>query len=141
VQAGVNEALRTWDCKTPGCEETAYKHSGPYAMLCRLCTEEAKREKRRNGSAAAPLVVASPAPSGSFEFRAHGLLKLGRQVDEAFAAYRPAREALEEAWRRWQEAIAQLPAAPNGELDGAAANRLLTNGLAQAVTDDDPGAA
>jgi leucyl aminopeptidase len=64
------------------------------------------------------------APSGSFEFRAHSLLALGRHVDAAFAAYQPAREALEEAWRRWQEAIAQLPAGPpvNGELDEAAAN-------------------
>jgi hypothetical protein len=40
-------------------------------------------------------------PAGSFEFRAHSLLELGRQVDEAVAAYQPAREALEEAWRRW----------------------------------------
>lgn len=49
-----------------------------------------------------------------------GALALGRKVDEAFAAYQPAREALEEAWRRCQEAIARLPA--NGELDAAAAN-------------------
>jgi hypothetical protein len=42
---------------------------------------------------------------------------------------------------RWQEAISQLPAAPaaNGELDKAAANRLRTGGLAQAVTTEDLG--
>ena len=36
VEAGVNEALRTWDCKRPDCDGTAYKGSGPYAMLCRF---------------------------------------------------------------------------------------------------------
>jgi hypothetical protein len=65
------------------------------------------------------VTASQPAATGSFEFRAHSLLALGRQVDKAFADYQPARARLEEAWRRWQEAIAQLHAAPtaNGELD------------------------
>jgi hypothetical protein len=67
-----------------------------------------RRQGRHDGPSedgAAPAAPSSPAPPGSFEFRARSLLTLGRQVDQAFAAYQPAREALEEAWRRWQEAI------------------------------------
>jgi hypothetical protein len=70
--------------------------------------------------------------TGSFEFRAHALLKFGHQVDEALAAYQPARARLEEAVRRWQEAVAALPA--NGELDTTAANGLLTGALARGDT-------
>jgi hypothetical protein len=32
VEAGVNEALRTWDCKRPNGEETAYKSSGQHIL-------------------------------------------------------------------------------------------------------------
>jgi hypothetical protein len=89
VQTGVNEALQTWDCKIDGCEETAYQGRGPYALLCRFHTEEARRA--RNGSAVAPVTT----PTGSFEFRAHSLLALGRHVDDAFADYQPARARLD----------------------------------------------
>jgi hypothetical protein len=99
-------------------------------MLCRFHTEEARRA--RNGSDAASAVASRPAPAGSFEFRARSLVKLGQQLDEAFAAYQPARAKLEEAVRRWHEVAAALPA--NGELDACAANRLLTRPLARADT-------
>lgn len=103
-------------------------------MLCHFHTEDARRA--RNGSDAAPAVASRPAATGSFEFRAHALLKFGHHVDEALAAYQPARARLEEAWRHWQEAIVQLPGAPavNGELDTAAANGLLTGALTRADT-------
>ena len=140
MEAGIQDALQTWDCKTPDCEGTAYKRTGPYAMLCRLCTDEAreKARARQNGTAPNPEPVPAKALPLSFEVRATSLLELGRQLDEA-TAYRPARQAVEHAARRWREAVAQLPgAAVNGEVDEAAANRLLTHGLAQAVTDDVP---
>jgi hypothetical protein len=134
VEAGVNETLRTWDCKVPWCEETAYKGSGPYAMLCRLHTEEAREEARQaKQNGAGPATLVKPAPS--FEFRAASLVQLGKQLDDALANYEPAREALEEAYRRWREAVAELPA------ETADANAVLTNGLAQAVTTGDPASA
>jgi hypothetical protein len=47
----------------------------------------------------------------SFEFRAVALVELGRRVDRARAAYEPAHHELEEATRRWEEAVARLTAA------------------------------
>lgn len=76
-----------------------------------------------------------PASAGSFEFRAHSLLAVGRQVGEAFADYQPARTRLEEAWRRCgrkRSPSCLPPRTGNGELDAAAANRLLTGALARA---------
>jgi exonuclease VII small subunit len=64
----------------------------------------------------------------SFEFRASALVELGRRVDQARAELEPAQAAYEEACRRWQQAVERLPAA----------NGLLTNGLAQAVTAGGP---
>ena len=90
------------------------------------------------GTTKRSLAGAGAAPP-SFEFRAHTLVSLGHQVDEAAAAataYEPARARLEEAIRRWREAVAQLPAGPtlNGELDAASANALLTGALARGDT-------
>jgi hypothetical protein len=51
VEVDLQTALKTWDCKIAECGETAYKASGPYAMLCRFHTEEAKRKRAaRNGT-------------------------------------------------------------------------------------------
>jgi hypothetical protein len=148
VEVGIQEVLKTWDCKTPDCDGTAYKRSGPYAMLCRLCTEEAREKARRarhDGAAPAcpsPMVREAAKPALSFERRAASLVEVGHWLDEAWAAYQPARAALEEATQAWREAVAQLPgSAVNGEIDAVAANRLLTNGLAQAVTTGDPAGA
>ena len=70
-----------------------------------------------------------------------GLQDAGR-LDEAWSAYQPARAALEEATQAWREAVAELPgSAVNGEIDAVAANRLQTNGLAQAVTRGEPAGA
>jgi len=55
-------------------------------------------------------------------------VELGRRVDQAGATLEPAQAAYEEACRRWQEAVERPPAA----------NGVLTNGLAQAVTTDVP---
>jgi hypothetical protein len=78
-----------------------------------------RRETRANGEAVR---------GQSFEFRAAALVELGRKVDQARAELGPAQAAYEEACRRWQEAVERLPAA----------NGLLTNGLAQAVTTGEP---
>jgi hypothetical protein len=124
VEVSAHEAAQTWDCKTPDCDGTAYKRTGPYAMLCRLCTEEAREKARRarhNGAVpASPSHTAREAskPALSFERRAASLVELGHRLDEAWAVYQPARKALEEATHAWREAVAQLPgSALNGEVE------------------------
>jgi hypothetical protein len=44
----------------------------------------------------------------SHEFRAAGLVALGKQLDEALAAYEQAPIKLEEARKRWDRAVAVL---------------------------------
>ena len=112
-----HEAAQTWDCKTPDCNGEAFKRTGPYAMLCRLCTDDAKAAKRasQNGAVAevpsdaiqTPVEPAQPAPS--FERRAATLVETGQQLDTALAAYQSARAALEEATRAWREAELDRP--------------------------------
>lgn len=113
LEAGVNEILATFDCKVDGCEGTAYKSSGRYALLCRFHTEEARRKAQRarfNGDGLIHDLERSETVVGkaSHEFCAAGLVALGKQLDEALAAYEQAPVKLEEAQRRWDAAVAQL---------------------------------
>jgi hypothetical protein len=109
----------------PDCDGTAYKRTGPYAMLCRLCTEDAKAKRASQNGAGAEVPTETietpvePAKPGlSFEVRASSLLEVGRQLDQALDAYQSSRRALEEATKAWREAVAQLPgAAVNGDLN------------------------
>jgi hypothetical protein len=122
VEAGVTEVLQTWDCKVPNCEGTATKGSGRYAMLYHFDTEEARNKARlssSNGDAIAPITTGaitegldrSTPTNGakrSHEFRAAGLVALGKQLDEAMAEMEQAPIKLEEAQRRWDAAVAKL---------------------------------
>jgi hypothetical protein len=113
VEASVNEVLQTWDCKVPNCEGTATKGSGRYAMLCSFHTQEVRekaRLSRYNGDGPIHDLERSETVVGkaSHEFRAAGLVALGKQLDEALAAYEQAPVKLEEAQRRWDAAVAQL---------------------------------
>ena len=108
------------------------QRTGPYAMLCRLCTEEAREKARRaRQNVNAPIAEeAQVKPAASFARHAETLVDLGQSLDDALAAYHPARRALEDATLAWREAIARPPGAvTSGKPDAAAANRLLTNGV------------
>jgi hypothetical protein len=113
VEASVNELLQTWDSKVPTCEGTATKGTGRYAMLCHFHTEEARKNARlssSNGDASAYDLGHERDRVGkaSHEFRAAGLVALGKQLDEAMAACEQAPIKLEEARRRWDRAVAVL---------------------------------
>jgi N-acetylneuraminic acid mutarotase len=113
LEAGVNEVLATFDCKVDGCDGTAYKSSGRYAMLCSFHTQEARekaRLSRYNGDGPIHNLERSETVVGkaSHEFRAAGLVALGKQLDEALAAYEEAPIKLEEAQRRWNQAVDSL---------------------------------
>jgi hypothetical protein len=101
-----HDVLKVRVCKQPGCEELADKITGPYGLLCRHHAAEARQAKQAGRNGGPP----ATRPNGqSFEFKAAALVELGRRVDAARAAYEPARLELEEATRRWQEAIGRLP--------------------------------
>jgi hypothetical protein len=123
-----HEVLKVRLCKQPDCEKLADKTTGPYAMHCHFYTEQARRARRASLNGTGPPPPVAETNGASLEFRAASLVELGRKVDEARATLEPAQAAYEEACRRWQEAVGRLPAA----------NGLLTNGLAQAVTTDGP---
>lgn len=46
--------------------------------------------------------------NGSYEFRTLGLGELGRELDDAFAAYQPAKQAFVQASQRWAKAVEEL---------------------------------
>jgi hypothetical protein len=116
VEASVNEVLATFDCKVDGCDGTAYKSSGRYAYLCSFHIAEAREKAQlalQNGDVEHDEIA--PVTNGaihkrSHQFRAAGLVQLGKQLDEAMAACEQAPIRLEEAQRRWDAAIAQLTA-------------------------------
>jgi hypothetical protein len=114
VEASVNEVLATFDCKVDGCDGTAYKSNGRYAYLCSFHTEEARKNARLssfNGDGPIQVLDQSRADrvgKASHEFRAAGLVALGKQLDEALAACEQAPIKLEEARRRWDRAVAVL---------------------------------
>jgi hypothetical protein len=105
--------LATFDCKVDGCDSTAYKSSGRYALLCSFHTEEARekgRLSRSNGDGLVRHLERSESVVGkaSHEFRAAGLVALGKQLDEAMAVCEQAPIKLEEARKRWDRAVAVL---------------------------------
>jgi hypothetical protein len=110
VEVSAHELVKTRLCKIDLCSEVAAWATGPYASLCKAHGEQART--RRNGTSADARPPPAPVTSGSYELRAGSLVKLGQTLDDALEAYAPAREAYEEAARRWQEAVASLNKLP-----------------------------
>src|SRR6266516_1448695 len=108
-----HELAKSYDCRTPGCRNTARSKTGRHAYCneCRIAHGtawpdgspiEAKSNavsKRRKGR-----------PLGPFEERALGLLDAARHVDLMLARYKLARPALETAVAAWRQALADVAA-------------------------------
>jgi hypothetical protein len=114
VLVSAHEATQVWNCKVANCEGEALRNAGPYAYLCGFHTDEAKHKRqvaRYNGDASIHHLDQSGSDrvgKASHEFRAAGLVVLGRQLDEAMAEMEQAPIKLEAAQRHWDRAIANL---------------------------------
>jgi hypothetical protein len=130
VLVSAQKATETWDCRVEGCDGTALRNMGRHARLCQYHIDELERKRRlakQNGASelnsepqadhaegvdqSRPDDVTEngdPTHKRSYEFRAAGLVDLGKRLDEAQRAFNEESAKLEQAQERWNAALAAL---------------------------------
>jgi hypothetical protein len=115
------ELVKTFNCKTPGCEGEARSSTGrhAYCLTCRVhrgtaLPDGTPIEAQRPRTPGSGKRREAKGAHGPFESAALELAVAGRSLDFAIAQYQLAKPALKLAAEAWREALEQLPKALPG---------------------------